>query len=170
MLLYCTMISFGFVCHRQGVSPFSKQGWGCLENIPNTSTYIIFTRIFDFDRHRIAYIPYPYEYILFYKISLTLVNISCWHNIFRTPLHNDSFCVFWNDIIFYEHFIHRNIIMPNLCLISSHSNSDILCVELWFGICVLNMEEESTKEEGVIIIYILSYILCYILSMCIYIF
>ena len=111
MLLYCTMISFGFVCHYQGVSPFSKQGWGCLENILR-----------------------PCEYIIFHKISAASVNISCFQNIFnvqyifRIPLHNDSFGVFWNDIMFYEYFIHRNRIMPKICLILSRSNLDILCV------------------------------------------
>lgn len=134
MLLYCTMISFGFVCHRQGVSPFSKQGWGSLENILHVRTYTLSVNIL-----------YTRKYISFYKISSVLVNISCLHNIFRIPLHNDSFGVFWNDIIFYGHFIHQNKIMPNLCLILSRSKFGyIVC---WIEVLDLSVEYGRRKYQ-----------------------
>ena len=138
MLLYCTMISFGFVCHRQGVSPFSKQGWGCLENIPNIREHIIFQNI---------YRPYWWTYSLY-------------------PLHNDSFGVFWNDIIFYEHFIHRNKIMPKICLILSRSKFWYVgcCVMVW-NLCVeygrrKYQRRRSNNKFIFLVIYCVIYLVC----------
>ena len=87
-------------------------------------------------------------------------------NIFSIHLHNDSFVVFWNDIVFYEHFIHRNKIMSNLCLILSRSNLDILCV----GFMVLDLcveygrrkyqRRRSNNKFIFLVIYCVIYLVC----------